>query len=195
VRGTAEGARSGGTDEWVDEIVEFDVCMYAVLYCTVLYCILYVYCIDADGYTRGAQYCAMQRGGDRRARERKREPTDARVFGQRATRQDRQGRQTGQGRAGQGRAGQGRQAGDTRLNRQAVQLWPRNLQEGEDVFPVILPLPLHFTYTLTHHTDATRRTAPHRPHHSHLIVPCASRVFPPRPRPLPFRPPRRHRRR
>lgn len=70
-------------------IVEFDVCM---LYCTVLYCILYVYCIDVDGYTRGAQYCAMQRGGDRRARER--EPTVARVFGQRVT-------------------GQARQAGDT----------------------------------------------------------------------------------
>lgn len=131
-------------------IVEFDVCM---LYCTVLYCILYVYCIDVDGYTRGAQYCAMQRGGDRRARER--EPTVARVFGQRVTGQARQA-----GRAG--RAGQaGRQA--TRLNRQAVQLWPRNLQEGEDVFPVILPLPLHFTYTLTHHTDATRRTAPPAP--------------------------------
>ena len=172
-------------------------CMYAVLYCTVLYCT--VYCM----YTVCILYrcrwvhpgrailCNAAGRGQTRTREKERAHRRACVWAA--------GDKTGQARqadrARQGKAGQGRQAGDTRLNRQAVQLWPRNLQEGEDVFPVILPLPLHFTYTLTHHTDATRRTAPHRPHHSHLIVPCASRVFPPRPRPLPFRPPRRHRRR
>lgn len=194
MRGTAEGARSGGTDEWVDagSSNSMYVCM---LYCTVLYTVYCMYTVSMQMGTPGARNTVQCSGEGTDAHERERESPQTRVcLG--SGRQDRTGqaRQADRAdRAGQGRAG--RQAGDTRLNRQAVQLWPRNLQEGEDVFPVILPLPLHFTYTLTHHTDATRRTAPHRPHRSHLIVPCASRVFPPRPRPLPLRPPRRHRRR